>query len=116
MADDLDLFMATMVCHPVSVTEELVADLARSRYGLDVITVERLTGERDENFKIRCTDDSAYVFKIANAVEDPLVTDLPAAALLHVEKMAPGLPCPRVCHSRLGESQIRIRDQAGRDR
>lgn len=107
--------MATMVASPVAVSVQEAEKLARDRYGLDV-TATRLTGERDENFRLACADGTQYVLKVASAAEEPAVTDLPTAALLHVERVDPELPCPRVVRNLEGGTQSRYRDAIGRPR
>jgi hydroxylysine kinase len=89
--------------------------LGRERYGLDA-TATRLTGERDENFKLSCPDGKQYVLKVASAAEEPAVTDLPTAALLHMERVDPGLPCPQVLRDRDGHTQSRYEDASGSQR
>ena len=64
--------------------EDAIA-IAKDRYGLDV-TVRSLISERDQNFRMRATDGTQYVLKIANAAEDPVVTDFQIQALVHIEK------------------------------
>jgi hydroxylysine kinase len=115
MASDMDTFMATMVAasQPVSVTKAVA--LAREHFGLEA-RADRLTGERDENFRITAADGTQYVLKIANAAEDPRVTALPIAALRHVEKTDASLPCPRVVPARSGAAPVRCRDEAGLER
>ncbi len=112
MASDLQEFMATMVVASAAVPPEAAQTLARDLYGLGAIAT-RLTGERDENFKLSCPDGSQYVLKIANAAEDPAITDLPTAALLHVERVDPGFPCPRVLRSRDRRTQVHYEDGSG---
>lgn len=74
---------------------------------------ERLTGERDENFWMRTEAGPGYVLKIANAAESPEVTDLQIAALLHMERVDPSLPCARVLRCKNGRTQARFIDQNG---
>jgi hydroxylysine kinase len=112
---NLDAFLATMVASPIAVSVQEAEELARDRYGLDA-TATRLTGERDENFRLACADGTQYVLKIANAAEEPAVTDLPTAALLHVERVDPGFPCPRVLRNLEGGTQSRYNDESGRKR
>ncbi len=107
--------MATMVASPVAVSVQEAEKLARDRYGLDV-TATRLTGERDENFRLACADGTQYVLKVASAAEEPAVTDLPTAALLHVERVDPELPCPRVVRNLEGGTQSRYQDAMDRPR
>lgn len=95
---------------PVSTTR--AESLALERFGIRG-QAERLTGERDENFRIRTEVGPGYVLKIANAAEPPAVTDLQIAALQHVQRIDPALPCPRVRHCRDGLTQARFIDENG---
>jgi hydroxylysine kinase len=115
MTNGVDAFMATMVAHAAPVALERVLALAESQYGLKA-TAERLTGERDENVRLTGADGAQYVFKIANAAEDPLVTELPGAALRYVASIDPGFPCPRVLRTLGGEYQITFADDVGSSR
>lgn len=108
---DLDAFMATMVAQPVGVDIAEAEKLARVHYGLSTQAV-RLTGERDENFELSAADGARYVLKIASASEDPAVSDLPLAALLHIERVDPKFPCPRVIRTRDGDTQCWYEDPA----
>ena len=106
-----DAFLATMVAQP-ALSCARAAALARDDYGLEV-HAERLTGERDENFRLTAPNGAQYVLKIANAAEDPAVSELLTAALRHVARADPALPCPRVVAARGGEAQVDIADEAG---
>ena len=112
---DLEAFMATMVGSAAAVSTEDVEKLARDRYGLTA-TAARLTGERDENFRLTCADGARYVLKIASAAEEPEITDLPTAALLHLERVDPRFPCPRLVRTLDGRTVCRYRDRAGLER
>ena len=114
-AGNLDAFMATMVASPAALSVQDAEKLARDLYGLE-ITATRLTGERDENFRLACADGTQYVLKIASAAEEPAVTDLPTAALLHVERVDPELPCPRVVRNLEGGTQSCYEDAMGTQR
>lgn len=115
MADDVEAFMATMVMeeHPLSL--ERAVRLAREHYGLEA-RVARLTGERDENFRLTAADGSDYVLKVAHPAENPTITDLTTAALLHVAREDPALPCPRVVRERNGGDHVRFLDDRGAER
>ena len=115
MAADVDTFMATMVAPMRPVPIERALALVRERYGLTP-RASRLTGERDENFRLATADGAEYVLKIANPAENPAETDLQTAALLHLEKSAPELPCPRVLRDRTGNPYVRFTDEAGAER
>jgi hydroxylysine kinase len=112
MHRELDTFMATMVAQARSVAAEGAIALVRERYGLKT-RAARLTGERDENFRLSAPDGAEYVLKIANPAEDPEVTELPVAALLHIERTDPGFPCPRVVRAHDGNTHVRFNDRDG---
>jgi Ser/Thr protein kinase RdoA (MazF antagonist) len=105
--------MATMVASAAAVSVEEAEKLAHDLYGL-AATATPLTGERDENFKLSCADGAQYVLKIASPVEEPAITDLPTAALLHLERVDPELSCPRVVRNLEGGTQSRYKDNEGR--
>lgn len=115
MATDLNRFMETMRSPSQPVATGLAVAVARDRYGLNVHAT-RMTGERDENFRLSAADGAEYVLKIAHPAEDPTVTELPTAALLHLERTDPALPCPRVLRARSGDAQVQFVDETGRAR
>jgi Ser/Thr protein kinase RdoA (MazF antagonist) len=108
----LDVFAATMVGHATPMSLAEASAVAREFYAVDG-TAELLTGERDENFRLTSSSGSQYVLKVSSPAEDPVVTDLPTAAMLHLEQVDPGLPCPRVLRDREGRSSLRYTDRAG---
>lgn len=112
MAEDLDAFMATMVAHARPVPIERAVAFARERYGL-AAQATRLSGERDESFRLTVPDGRRYVLKIASPAESPQVTELQTAALLHLESTDAALPCPRVLPALHGEVSVRFEDEAG---
>ena len=67
-----------------------------------------LSGERDLNFQLTCSDGAQYVLKIANAAEDPLVTDFQNQALLHIQQCDPLLPVQRVYPNLGGTYQVPV--------
>lgn len=110
---DVNAFMATMVAPSRPVELERAAALVRERYGFAPRALTRLTGERDENFRLTATDGAEYVLKIANPAEHPAATDFQTAALLYLEKTDPALPCPRVRRERRGDPYFRLADAGG---
>lgn len=114
MADDLDAFMATMVAQAAPVSPHQAVALARA-FGLDA-RATRLTGERDENFKLTLHDGTEYVLKIANPAESAAVTDLQIAALLHLAKTEEELPVPRIRLTPRGDAGIPFEDASGVER
>jgi Ser/Thr protein kinase RdoA (MazF antagonist) len=112
MPDDVSAFMATMVMASRPLPPARAVSLVRDHYGREA-RAARLTGERDENFRISAADGSEYVLKVAHPAESPAVTDLTTAALLHLESRDPGLPCPRVVPERGGQTHVRFIDEMG---
>jgi hydroxylysine kinase len=99
--------MATMIAPPQPVPVERAVALVRERYGL-AVSAARLTGERDENFRLTGESGAEYVLKIANPAENEAETDFQTAALRHLETADPSLPCPRVILDRAGAPHIRF--------
>jgi hydroxylysine kinase len=115
MTSDLTSFMATMIAPSCPLTIERAAALASESYGLET-RAARLSGERDENFKLTAGDGTEYLLKIAHAAEQRLVSELPIAALRHVARSDPAFPCPRVIRARSGASQILFVDEQRSER
>jgi Ser/Thr protein kinase RdoA (MazF antagonist) len=111
----LDSFLATMVAPSRPVPLEQVLALVRQHYGF-APQAARLTGERDENFRLTADDGTEYVLKIANPAENAAETDLQTAALLHIEQTAPALPCPRVLRDQTGATHVSFVDECGSER
>ena len=69
-------------------------------------TLDPLTSERDQNFRLTTAGGARFVVKIANAAEPAEVTNFQTEALLHVARRAPGLPVPRVVPAADGRVEI----------
>jgi hydroxylysine kinase len=110
--ESLDAFMATMVAQARPVPIERAVALVRECYGFEA-RAARLTGERDENFRLTARNGAEYVLKIANPAENAALTELQIAALLHLEEIDPALPCPRVVRALNGDTHVRFADEAG---
>lgn len=115
MPDQADALLAHMIVDPIGVTDQQAVALAREHYGI-AARLLRLTGERDGNFKLTTPEGAEYVLKVANERESPSATELQTAALLHLERVDPTMPCPRVVRTRDGAGSIRLRDAKGAQR
>lgn len=115
IAPDLDAFMATMVAQSGPISIERALALARERFALEAKAL-RLTGERDENFKLTLADGTEYVLKIANPAEAAAATDLQIAALLHLERTGAELPIPQILRTPGGDAAVRFEDASGVER
>lgn len=93
-----------------SLSITLAESLAREHYGIEA-SAERLTGERDENFRLRTERGPGYVLKVCNPAEPAETADLQIAALRHLELADPSLPCPRIVRSKQDRDQVRLESQ-----
>ncbi|EJZ18523.1 phosphotransferase (plasmid) [Rhizobium sp. Pop5] len=75
-----------------------------------------LWGEKDSNFRLTLEDGTAYLLKILNPAENPLVTSMHSLALLHVEEVDPGIPTQRVILTRNGAADFRFVADDGTER
>jgi Ser/Thr protein kinase RdoA (MazF antagonist) len=94
---------------------DLVESLLREQFGI-AAQVERLTGDRDENFRVQVAEGPGYVFKVLPVGEPAGTGDLLPAVLTHIERVAGDLPVPRLVRSRDGHTQIRFTDAGGATR
>jgi hydroxylysine kinase len=115
MPAEVDAFLATMVTPSLPMPIARVVALIRHHYGFEP-RAERLTGERDENFRLIVNDGADYLLKVANPAENPAEAALQTAALLHIEKTDPELPCPRVVRGRTGSTHFCFIDECGSER
>ncbi len=89
-----------------------VESVVRKHYGI-LTHAARLSGERGENFRLFGGGGTGHVFKVRPASESPTTADLLPAVLVHLERVAPELPVPRIVRSRDGQAQPRIDDAGG---
>ncbi|ADU35288.1 phosphotransferase [Variovorax paradoxus] len=83
---------------------ETAQRLVHDHYGISGV-VQRLTGERDQNFRIRSGQGHDYLLKISHPAEDRSMTEFQTQALLHIMRTDPTLPVPHVIETRDGESE-----------
>ena len=74
---------------------------------------ERLSGERDQNFRVTTADGTRFVYKIASSIEVPALVDFQIQALLHLEHADPDIPVPRIVRSVSGNAFETLLDDAG---
>ena len=100
---DNDPFSVIEAVPPCLTAADAVA-IARDRYGLNV-EARPMVSERDQNFLLRTPDGRQLVLKIANALEDPLVTDFQIRALQHIEsKKDASIAAPTIVETKDGRS------------
>lgn len=72
-----------------------------------------LTGERDQNIRLRAQDGRKFVVKISGPDEDPDLADLQVQALLFLEKGSPQIPVPRIIRTKTGSCLSAIINERG---
>jgi 4-aminobutyrate aminotransferase-like enzyme len=97
--------------NPPTFPENEVRHIAADLFGLEG-EFKPLASERDQNFRIEARDEQ-YVLKIANVDEDQGVVDLQVQALLHVAKVDPDVPVPRVVRTKAGEPSTWVEGPGG---
>lgn len=97
---------------PPSLDEALVADFVQRRWGLQG-SFSRLSGERDQNFRLRLANGASHVVKIASPLEDPVLVDYQVRALQHVAERERDLPTPRIMRATNGQSVCELVSPAG---
>lgn len=93
-----DLQNLTLSLPSVPVTEVDIASLVLTEYGLDG-RIERLVGEKDDNFRLSTSIGNQYLIKVAHANEEFDVTNLQTSVLKYLESHAPQLTVQRVVRS-----------------
>lgn len=86
---------------PPRISEDLLLPFLLERWGIEG-DLSRLSGERDQNFRVTAGDGSRYVLKIASLLEDLALVDFQTQALLHLEAADPAIPVPRIKRSLAG--------------
>lgn len=99
---------------PPGLPHDVLATLLRDRWNLEG-EFKALTGERDQNLRVRSADGTQYVLKIASSIENPVLVDLQVQALLHLEQCDPGIPAPRMLRSVDGKVVETLTDDSGDD-
>jgi len=93
-------------------SETRASALLRSHYGL-VASLDPLVSERDQNFLVKAAEGAKYILKIANAAESAPITDFQNRALLHIAKVSPDFPVPRVIPTTDGDLQFEVESDSG---
>jgi len=105
--------LRTIAATPPSVPEEVIRTVLLDEYGLEG-DLHTLVSERDQNCVLTNRQGERFVLKIANAAEDPVVTDFQVRALLHLESKACGVLTPGIVQTREGAASTRISSGASR--
>ena len=93
-------------------SEQQAAELLRENYGIDA-SLKPLVSERDQNFLATEPNGTKYVLKFANASESAAITDCQNQGLLHIERVDPEFPVPRVIPTQSGDLLFEVESAAG---
>ncbi|WP_052730328.1 phosphotransferase [Sphingomonas sp. SRS2] len=115
MAYELGQLLEAMVAAGPPLAIETATAIARTTFGV-AGRIDRLTGERDENFRISTAEGDSFVLKISHPAEDEATLSLMTAALLHMEATAPDIVCPRVHRALNGQTLVHFSDDNGQAR
>lgn len=85
--------LQVIACNPPCFSPAEAHELAQAYYGLNAAPT-LLVSERDQNFLLKGADCGRWVLKIANADEDPVVTDFQIKALQHIALHGRGFAAP----------------------
>lgn len=88
---------------PPDLDERVVRTFVEAHWG-KAGTYKRLSGERDQNFRLAAAEGQALVVKIASPVEDPALVDYQVQALRHIAASDPDLAVPRLHVSLAGNN------------
>jgi hydroxylysine kinase len=110
MTDDPDPSRSLLGLPPPRMAQAALLGLARQHWGLSGLLAP-LTSERDLNHRLD-TATARYTLKLANPAEAMGMTAFQTAALLHVARIDPGLPTPRVVPALDGRPIIPLADGA----
>ena len=98
---------------PPSLSEDLLKPFLVNNWKIDG-DFKRLSGERDQNYRVTTADGTQYVYKIASSIEVPALVDFQVQALLHLEDSDPGIPVPRMIRSANENMVETVIDDAGK--
>ena len=97
----LNKAMDVIAAAPPCIDEATVLGVLEDAYGLGG-SLCPLISERDQNFRLDCTNGKRFVVKIANECEPAEITDFQVRVLRHLETANCPVPVPLVVPTRLG--------------
>ncbi len=98
---------------PPSCSAEFVRDLLHRVYGIDG-HASQLACERDQIFSVKTESGAGFVLRLTNPAEDRQVTNFQTEAMVHLNKLVPDFPVPRVIRDENGDAEIEISLPDGR--
>ena len=93
---------------PPEIPADILSAFAEAQFGLTG-TWNRLSGERDQNFRVIDAAGDEWVFKLCNPHEDAAIFDGQLSALQHIARTDPALSVPRVRLTKGGQRLVTLR-------
>ena len=87
---------------PPDLSDDILRPFLLERWGVEG-EFKRLSGERDQNIRVKTGDGTLYVYKIASPLEDTSLVDFQVQALHHLERTNPNIPVPRMLPAKGGK-------------
>ena len=106
-APDIPEALDAIAAPAPALPEPLLRAILLKRYGLDG-ELRPLLGERDQNCVVTTAANERFVLKVANAAEDPAVTDFQVRALLHLDAKDCPVPTPRIVPALDGSLTVEV--------
>lgn len=105
----------TLTTRASTITVEEASAIAAKEYGLTG-SITRLSGERDQNFRVDDPVSGSWAMKIVHPAEERSITNFQTAIILHLAERDPGLPVPRILRTQTGQADKLIRLSDGSTR
>ena len=87
--------------------------IAQQYYGIQA-SASLLACERDQIFALKGCAGSGYVLRFTNPAEDHLIANFQTEAMLHVARVSPDLPLPRIIKSVDDQAEVLVQMEDGR--
>ena len=104
--------LQAIAAKPPDFDEATIRQLLATKYDVTG-DLTALVSERDQNTRVETGDGRRFVLKIANAAEDPGVTDFQIQALMHLRRKACQVTTPAVIATTAGDLQVEITGSSG---
>jgi 4-aminobutyrate aminotransferase-like enzyme len=93
---------------PPAFAEEAARQILPEGFGIEASSLKPLAGERDQNFRVDTAGGQRFLLKISNPADDEPILAMQTAALLHIERVDPGLPVMRALPTAAGGSWLEV--------
>lgn len=81
---------------------DAIVVLLRTEWNIECVALERLSGERDQNYRVADRHGAMYVCKVTHPSEPANVTESQTRVLRHLARIVPNLPVQHIVATRHG--------------